>query len=102
MRRSQSRYWRQQKEILAPRPSSSAKYSGVITPRKKLLGSVKKLFEKITLTYLLGIPKLEGDTTRKTATRGAPKMVTRSALSVRHGYHATGTRLPAAHSWCAR
>jgi hypothetical protein len=29
--------------------------------RKKPLGSVKILFEKITLTYLLAIPKLEGE-----------------------------------------
>jgi hypothetical protein len=31
------------------------------------------------------------------ATRGAPKMVTRSALSVRHEYHATGIQLTVAH-----
>jgi hypothetical protein len=43
------------------RPSSFAKYNGVITLRKKLLGSVKKIFEKITLTYSLAIPKLEGE-----------------------------------------
>jgi hypothetical protein len=61
MKRSQSRYWRQQRGILAPRPSSFARYSGITTQRKKPLGSVKKLFEKITLTYLLAIPKLEGE-----------------------------------------
>jgi hypothetical protein len=38
-------------------------------------------------------------TTRKKATRSAPKMVIRSALSVRREYDATGTRLPAAHGW---
>jgi hypothetical protein len=32
-----------------------------ITLRKKPLGNVKKLFEKIILTYLLAIPKLEGE-----------------------------------------
>jgi hypothetical protein len=48
------------------------------------------------------LPPLQRDrpTTRKTATRGAPKMVTRSAIWVRCGYHATGTRLPVAHGWC--
>jgi hypothetical protein len=61
MRRSQSRYWRQQKGIHTPRPSSSAKYNGIITPRKKPLGSMKTIFENITLTYLLAIRKLEGE-----------------------------------------
>jgi hypothetical protein len=61
MRRSQSKSCRQHKGIHAPRPSSSAKYSGVITLRKKPPGSVKKIFEKITLTYLLAIPNLEGE-----------------------------------------
>jgi hypothetical protein len=61
MKRNQSRYWRQQRGILARRLSSFAKYSGIITLRKKPLGSVKKLFEKITLTYFLSIPKLEGE-----------------------------------------
>jgi hypothetical protein len=41
--------------------SSFARYSGIITLRKKPLGSVKKHFEKITLTYLLAILKLEGE-----------------------------------------
>jgi hypothetical protein len=61
MRGSQSRYWRQRKGIPAPRPSSSAKCNGIITQRKKPLGSVKTIFEKITLTYVLAIPKLEGE-----------------------------------------
>jgi hypothetical protein len=61
MRRSQLKSWRQQKGIHAPRPSSSAKYSGVIKLSKKPPGSVKKIFEKITLTYFLAIPKLEGE-----------------------------------------
>jgi hypothetical protein len=37
------------------------KCSGVTTLRKKLPGSVKITFEKITLTYLLIFPKLEGE-----------------------------------------
>jgi hypothetical protein len=40
---------------------SFARYSGIITLRKKPLGRVKKLFGKITLTYLLAILKLEGE-----------------------------------------
>jgi hypothetical protein len=47
--------------IHARRLSSSARYSGIITLRKKPLGNMKKLFEKITLTCLLAIPKLEGE-----------------------------------------
>jgi hypothetical protein len=35
-------------------------HHGIITLRKKPLGSMKKLFEKFTLTYLLAILKLEG------------------------------------------
>jgi hypothetical protein len=61
MRRNQSRYWKHQKGIPAPKPSSSTRCGGVTTPRKKLLWSVKKIFEKITLTYLLAFPKLEGE-----------------------------------------
>jgi hypothetical protein len=61
MKKNQSRYWRQQRGILAQRLSSCAKYSGTITLKKKPHGSVKILFEKIILTYLLAIPKLEGE-----------------------------------------
>jgi hypothetical protein len=61
MRRNPLRYSRQQKELHAPKPSSSARYSGVTTLKKKPLGSVKIPFEKITHTYLLAFPKLEGE-----------------------------------------
>jgi hypothetical protein len=47
-----SRYWKQEKGIHAPKPSSSARCSGVTTLRKNLLGNVKTIFKKITLTYL--------------------------------------------------
>jgi hypothetical protein len=43
------------------KPSSSVKYSGATTPRKKPLGSVEKIFEIITHTYLLAYSKLEGE-----------------------------------------
>ena len=59
MKKSQSRYWRQQKELLVLRRSDSAKSSGITTPRKKLPRSEKMTFEKITLTYLLAFPKPE-------------------------------------------
>jgi hypothetical protein len=49
------------KEILGPKSLSFAKYNGVITPRKKPLRSAKKIFGKITLTYLLAFLKLEGE-----------------------------------------
>jgi hypothetical protein len=61
MKRNPSRYWRQLRGILVQRLSSFARYSGIITLRKKPLGNMKKLFEKIILTYLLAIPKLEGE-----------------------------------------
>jgi hypothetical protein len=41
--------------------SSSVKYSGATIPRKKPLGSVGKIFEIITHTYLLAFSKLEGE-----------------------------------------
>jgi hypothetical protein len=49
------------KEILTPKPSCSVKFSGATTRRKKPLGSVGKIFEIITHTYLLAFPKLEGE-----------------------------------------
>jgi hypothetical protein len=61
MRRNPLRYSRQLKELHAPKPSSSAKYSGFTTLRRKPLGNVKIPFEKITHTYLLAFPKLEGE-----------------------------------------
>jgi hypothetical protein len=61
MRKNPSRYSRQHKEIHAPKPSSSAKYSGVTTLRRKLRGNVKIPFEKNTHTYLLAFPNLEGE-----------------------------------------
>jgi hypothetical protein len=47
--------------MLTPKTSSSVKYSGATTLRKKSLGSVKKIFEIITHTYLLAFSKLEGE-----------------------------------------
>jgi hypothetical protein len=73
MRRSPSRYSRQQKELHAPKPSSSAKYSGVTTRKRKPLGSVKILFEKNTHTYLLAFPKLEGELHLKGVSLSRPR-----------------------------
>jgi hypothetical protein len=47
--------------IYQEKPSSSVKHSGATTPGKKLLGSVEKIYENITLTYLLAFSKLEGE-----------------------------------------
>jgi hypothetical protein len=53
---------RHQKELLVPRQSSFAKFSGVtILKKKKQLGNEKKNFEKTTRTYLLANPNLEGE-----------------------------------------
>jgi hypothetical protein len=41
--------------------SSSVKYSGVTTPRKKPLGSLEKIFEIITHTFFASLSKLEGE-----------------------------------------
>jgi hypothetical protein len=61
MKRSPSKSWRHQKELLVSRRSSFAKFSGITTQRKKQLGNEKINFEKTTLTYLLANPNLEGE-----------------------------------------
>jgi hypothetical protein len=60
MRRSPSKSWRHQKELLVPRRSSFARFSGVTILKKKQLGSGKMNFEKTIRTYLLANPNLEG------------------------------------------
>jgi hypothetical protein len=61
MKRSPSKSWRHQKELLEPRLSNFAKFSGVTTQRKKQLGNEKMNSEKTTLTYLLANLNLEGE-----------------------------------------
>src|SRR4051812_44634505 len=61
MKRSLSGFSRLQKELLILRLSNSAKYSGTIIPKKKQLGKEKMTFGKITHTYLLANPILEGE-----------------------------------------
>jgi hypothetical protein len=51
MRRNPSKSWRHQKELLEPRLSNFAKFSGVTTQRRKQLGNEKMNFEKTTHTY---------------------------------------------------
>jgi hypothetical protein len=59
MKRSPSKSWRHQKELLEPRPSNSAKFSGVTIRKKKK--NEKRNFEKTTCTYSLANPNLEGE-----------------------------------------
>jgi hypothetical protein len=61
MKRSPSKSWRHQKELLVPKQSSSAKFNRVTIPKKKLLGNEKMNFEKTIRTYLLANPNHEGD-----------------------------------------
>src|SRR3954465_898331 len=61
MRRSLSRFSIRQTESLVPRLLSFAKFNGVTTPRKKLLGSEKRISSRITHTFLLTNPNLEGE-----------------------------------------
>jgi hypothetical protein len=58
MKRNRSKFWRRQKELLVPRRSSSVRFSGITTLRKKQLGNGKMIFDKTTHTYLLAIPNL--------------------------------------------
>jgi hypothetical protein len=60
MKRSPSKSWRHQKELLLPKQSSFAKFSGVTILKKKQLGNEKMNSEKTTYTYLLANPNLEG------------------------------------------
>jgi hypothetical protein len=73
MRRNPSRYSRQQKELHAPRPSSSAKYSGITTQKRKPHGNVKIPFEKNIHTYLLAFSKLEGELHLKGVSLSRPR-----------------------------
>src|SRR4051812_6451005 len=61
MRRNRSRFWRQQKGLPEPRQSSFGKCSGVTTPKRKPLGSVRMTSERTTHTYLLAAPNLEDE-----------------------------------------
>jgi hypothetical protein len=61
MKKSPSKSWRHRKELLVPRRSSLAKFSGVTIPKKKQLGNEKMNSEKTTRTYLLANPNLEGE-----------------------------------------
>jgi hypothetical protein len=61
MKRSPSKFWKHQKELLVPRRSSFAKFSGVTIPKKKQLGNEKMNFERTIRTYLLANPNLEGE-----------------------------------------
>src|SRR3954463_15545611 len=61
MKRNLSRFLRLQKESQGLRLSSSAKYSGIIIPKRKQHGKEKMIFGKTTLTYLLAKPNLEGE-----------------------------------------
>jgi hypothetical protein len=60
MKRSPSKSWRHQKELLEPRLSNFAKFSGVTILKKKQLGNEKMNFEKTIRTYLLANPNLKG------------------------------------------
>jgi hypothetical protein len=61
MKRNLSKSWRHQNELLIPRRSSFAKFSGVTIPKKKQIGNEKMNSEKTTRTYLLANPNLEGE-----------------------------------------
>src|SRR3954464_8402137 len=61
MRRSRSRFWRQQRGLHVPRRSSFARCSGETTPKRKPLGSVRMTSERTTHTYFLAAPNLEDE-----------------------------------------
>jgi hypothetical protein len=61
MKKSPSESWRHPKELLEPRQSSFARFSGATIPKKKQLGNEKMNSEKTTRTYLLANPNLKGE-----------------------------------------
>src|SRR3954469_5976712 len=61
MRRNTSRYSSLPDELRATRLSSFARFSGVTIPRMKPLGNERKTYGRITLTYFLANPNLEGE-----------------------------------------
>jgi hypothetical protein len=61
MKRNPSKSWRHRKELLVPRRSNFARFSGITALRKKQLGNEKMNSEKTTRTYLLANPNLEGE-----------------------------------------
>jgi hypothetical protein len=61
MKRNLSKSWRHQKELLVPRQSSFAKFSGATILKKKQLGNEKMNSEKTIHTYLLANLNLEGE-----------------------------------------
>jgi hypothetical protein len=61
MKRNPSKSLRHPNELLKPRLSNFARFSGVTILRKKQLGSEKMNSEKTTCTYLLANPNLEGE-----------------------------------------
>jgi hypothetical protein len=61
MKTSPSKSWKHRRELLVPRPSSFAKFSGVTILKKKQLGNEKMNSEKTIRTYLLANPNLEGE-----------------------------------------
>jgi hypothetical protein len=87
MRRSPSKSWRHQKELLVPRQSCFARFSGIITQKKKQLGNEKMNSKKTTCTYLLANPNLEGEIHLK-----GVRLVTSQNLKIfkvacMHSYH---------------
>jgi hypothetical protein len=86
MKRKPSKSWRHRKELLEPRLSNFARFSGITILRKKQLGSEKMNSEKTTRTYLLANPNLEGEIHLKRV-----RLVTSQNLNIQnacmHSYH---------------
>jgi hypothetical protein len=61
MRRSLSKFLKHQRELLAPKRSGFARFSGATIPKRKPHGNEMMIFEKSTHTYLLAIPNLEDE-----------------------------------------
>src|SRR3954471_11051446 len=85
MRRNLSRFLRLQKE--SHRLSSSAKFNGTTILKKKQHGKEKMIFGKITLTYLLSNPNLEGEIHLKGVRFITSQIFIKPKHSPLHSYH---------------
>jgi hypothetical protein len=87
MKRSPSKSWRHQRELLEPRLSNSAKFSGVTTQRKKELGNEKMNSEKTTRTYFLANPNLEAEIHLKWVRLVTSQNLNKLKIACMHSYH---------------
>jgi hypothetical protein len=87
IKKNPSKSWRHQKELLKPRRSNFARFSGDTTQRKNQLGSERMNSEKTTHTYLLANPNLEGEIHLKGVRLVTSQNLNKFKIACMHSYH---------------